>query len=234
MVKVDVFVSWRSSFNTKTHTVGTSVLDRPLLAKMKRASLFRLRQAAFTLVELMVAATIYMGVFGALLSGVVALQRSMSANSDYSVARGDQMRIADYVGRDLRRALAAPTVGGSAVALSLTVPDYYNRSGTADNTRDDVTNTPTRTDDSSSYGTAPVTVRYLRRGQSIVREETFTVAGATTAREKVIGTRVSSFSVVLNTDNSATTSIGYVPRFRLSGTIPASNFVIWTPLDNLK
>jgi type II secretory pathway component PulJ len=128
-------------------------------------------RGGFTLVETMVAAGVFMVVSAAILTGVVSLQRNFSNSSDYAENHATQLRISDYLSRDLRQALSfAQTGTGNALVMTMTVPNYYDSTGTP---RSPVVNT----DATVSYQDASVsppkktsTIRYYIQGDSIFRE----------------------------------------------------------------
>lgn len=92
----------------------------------------RSRVAAYTLVELMMAASLTAVVVVAALSGLVSLQKSYAATEQYGTGMADQERLLDYLALDLRRAMtisatAAPwTMDADGQGLTINVPDYYH------------------------------------------------------------------------------------------------------------
>ena len=81
--------------------------------------------AAFTLVEVMIAATMLAVVIVAALTGVTTLQKSYAATEQYATGMADQMRLLDYLAQDLRRAVAAPVTDADGQGIRITVPNYY-------------------------------------------------------------------------------------------------------------
>ena len=80
---------------------------------------------AFTLVEVMIAATMLGIVLVAALFGVVSLQKSYVATEEYATGLADQMRLLDFLAQDLRRAAAPPAMDADGQGVHITVPDYY-------------------------------------------------------------------------------------------------------------
>lgn len=78
--------------------------------------------AAFTLVELMVGMAISAVILGGLSTSFIALQRSFEAANYQMTAQNDQLRILDYISRDLRMA-SSVTILNSGAKLSLALPD---------------------------------------------------------------------------------------------------------------
>ena len=144
----------------------------------------RRRSAAFTLVELLVGMT----VFGVLLTGLLRTWSALSFTSlntiAYSSRQNDQMRVLDYVKRDIRRATKVEIYTGATLVtgtttfgteLRLTIPKYYSDTREEDNaigTR--TSNTPTATAGAVTYGTA-FTVRYYVTGGAVIRNEAGTL-----------------------------------------------------------
>jgi type II secretory pathway component PulJ len=98
------------------------------------------RHSAFTLAELLVAVIASVITIGALLVGSIALQKTSCNSERFSTDQSNQRLLMDYVGRDLRRAVAIATqfnggvanrlVAGSVVIenrtdLVITLPAYY-------------------------------------------------------------------------------------------------------------
>lgn len=140
----------------------------------------RARRAAFTLVELLVA----MGVFGIFAAGLLTMWNALNVSAlnttTLSRRQNDQMRVLDYLKRDLRRATTVELYNGATLVtgtttfaseLRLTVPGYY-----ADSLQEDhaigpkVTNTPTFAAGQVSYGSA-LTVRYYALNGAGIRNE---------------------------------------------------------------
>ncbi len=106
----------------------------------------------FTLVELIVSASVGLAVLGGLLSASIAIQRSISATNHYIASANNGNRLIDYVSQDLRRAVRVGSlIAGintplknnisltvtEANTLTINIPDYYgsntpnNASGSA-------------------------------------------------------------------------------------------------------
>ena len=87
---------------------------------MKVSTFPRRRAAAFTLVELLVATALGSVVMGWVGLSFVSLQRSFEASNYQMTAQNDQLRVLDYLSRDLRMASAVATANGSTkVVLTL-------------------------------------------------------------------------------------------------------------------
>lgn len=159
-------------------------------------------KSGFTLIEVLVA----MGAFGilaaALMTTWTALQTSAMNTTAYAQRQSDQMRVCDYLKRDIRRASnvaiynGATLVAGTAFGneLRLTIPDYYADSREEDNAIGSSTpNTPTVTGGNVSYSTA-LTVRYFVVNGAIVRNESGT--------SRTLADAVGGFTLSFRTETS--------------------------------
>ena len=98
----------------------------------------------------------------------------------YAARQNDQMRVLDYLKRDIRRSSAAAvydagriitTPGSPGTELRLTIPDYYADSREEDNSLGpNAAHAPSLTGDIVNYG-APLTVRYSTAGGAVIRTE---------------------------------------------------------------
>ncbi len=161
------------------------------------------RTAAFTLVEILVA----MAIFGVFMAGLLQVWTLLSYNglntTAYAARQNDQMRVLDYLKRDIRRASAVEIYNGAVLVtdttafgseLRLTIPDYY-----ADTREDDnpygtrTANEPVVTAGKVAYGTA-LTVRYYVASGSPVRNESGTV--------RTVGSAAGAFALSFKRETS--------------------------------
>ena len=142
------------------------------------------RSAAFTLVEMLIT----LAVFGVFMAGILTTWSSLSFTglntTAYAARQNDQMRLLDYVKRDIRRATAVQIYSGATLItdtttfgteLRLTLPGYYSDTREEDNaigTRN--TNAPSASSGTVSYG-SPFTVRYYVTGGAVIRNESGTL-----------------------------------------------------------
>src|SRR3982751_1893009 len=84
------------------------------------------RRAGYTLSEMMIGMGTGTFVLVALILGSVSLQKSFTGGDAYATAQDSQLRVMDYLTRDLRRASSA-TVSGDGTQVTVTVPDYYDK-----------------------------------------------------------------------------------------------------------
>ena len=154
--------------------------------------------AAFTLVEILVA----MAVFGLFMGGLLTTWNSLGTTAlnttAYARRQNDQMRVLDYLKRDIRRSTKVELYDGATLVtatatfapeLRLTIPDYYSDSRDEDNAiGTKMANTPVMASGTVAYGTA-LTVRYFAQNGSIVRNE----AGSSRTVADAAGAFVPSF-----------------------------------------
>lgn len=161
---------------------------------------------AATIAELIVATAVTSVLAAGLLTGVVTLQRSFRASHHHAKSQIEQMRLLNYISRDLRRALSVKvdTFEG-AQRLTLTVPDYYDSSGRP---RDPIIQKGT-----VQYGNAafPVKISYYKSGATMFRS----VNGAPTA----LATNVNDFlpNYTDSGKQSVGVSVSFVPKYQISG-----------------
>jgi prepilin-type N-terminal cleavage/methylation domain-containing protein len=88
-------------------------------------------RAGWTLTEMMVAVSLISVITTGAFFGMMSLHRSFSATMGYSTHLGDELRISDYIARDLRQATSVTKTGtGINTRLTLTIPNYYAADGT--------------------------------------------------------------------------------------------------------
>jgi prepilin-type N-terminal cleavage/methylation domain-containing protein len=139
-------------------------------------------KSAFTLIEILVAAGVF-GLFAAaMLTTWGALQTSAMNTTSYAQRQNDQMRVCDYLKRDIRRASnleiynSATLVTGTAFGseLRLTIPDYYADAREDDNAIGaNVPITPALSSGDVTYGSA-MTVRFYVSNGAVIRDESGT------------------------------------------------------------
>jgi prepilin-type N-terminal cleavage/methylation domain-containing protein len=83
------------------------------------------KNRAFTLVEVLVATAVASLILAAIATGAIACQKVFAAADGGLKASADQLRIMDYIDRDVRQALTV-VVSNSGQTLTLTVPSYLD------------------------------------------------------------------------------------------------------------
>ncbi len=186
------------------------------------------REAGLTITEMMLTITVGSFMMGGLMAGSVALQRAFYASDLQATAENDTQRLADYIARDIRGATSINTTVDSSQVLRLTTADYYDRRGTV-NTADDIPNSPGLGQNGATYGTSPLTIRYLKTGTRISRELSQVDAGVTTTRATWIADNVDTLTVTRDAQGIATVTATFATRYRVrpgGNQAPTSSFVM--------
>lgn len=164
---------------------------------------------AFTLIEVLIAASLGTVALGAVLSGAIAMQRCFAGAEDFAAAKTDQARLSDYIALDLRRALTVTTGTDGTTIMTVQIPDYYDGTGKP--------KTPTITKYVANYGdpAKPVTVLYRKVGSSILRQENAGVS-------QEIAANVEDFQLTIqDLGKVVKTQVTFAPRFQHTPTAAA-------------
>ena len=192
-----------------------------------RAALLRHRRsAAFSLAEMMVSMSASVIILGALILSAMSLRRGLHSNETYTGAYSDQRRLTDYVGRDLRRAVALartdeagerseignePTVVtiDDRASLILTLPAYYRSNTRSDAEYDDpleVVGGQQRLDyGTSEEGLAP-TVEVTFRKMFYAKEKCVCFIRQEAGIEEVIVRKAENLRIQVTVDGGGQTS----------------------------
>ena len=171
---------------------------------MKNA--FFMGSSGFTLLELLVSASIGALALAAVLSGAIAMQRCFVGVEDFALAKTDQARLSDFIALDLRRALTVTAGSDNTTIMTVQIPDYYDASGQP--------GTPTITKYVANYGdpAKPVTVVYRKSGTSIFRQEN-------NGTPQEIAANVEDFQLtVQDLGKVVKTQVTFAPRFQRAAT----------------
>src|SRR5947207_6098215 len=134
--------------------------------------------AGFTLGEMLVSISLSSIVLAAAITSDVSLQKSFSAVDNYFTTHMQQIRIIDYLNRDVKRGLIV-TTSVDLQSVTMTLPNYLIQSGDSEAVANpSLVNTP-RTPTVSytsngwqvNYGASTTSVVYSINGSSIVRIE---------------------------------------------------------------
>ncbi|MES2569239.1 MAG: prepilin-type N-terminal cleavage/methylation domain-containing protein [Verrucomicrobiota bacterium] len=170
-------------------------------------------KAGYTLVELMIGMAVTSGIFAALMSGVVCLQRSYQAAIYYAEALSDQTRALDYIVRDARGALNV-SISEDQKVLTLTLADYYTSYDEQGNATGSV-RAPVITNNVVTHAnpSKPRTIRYFVSNRSLVRE--VFIANTETTGRTVIANDVDNFEFTFGVlDSTVTANLTFSPRFK--------------------
>ena len=183
------------------------------------------KRLAFTLTEIMVAMSISGLVLGTTLTSSTSLQKSFNAIDNYFATHMQQIRIVDYLSRDVKRGLVV-TTSADLQTVTVTVQNYIIQEGDPealiDPARIGTPRTPTMTYTPSgwqvNYGPTTSTVVYSINGMSILRTENGTVTTIASSTDQLVP---QTTDVELANTEYAKTSITFQPIFT-SGGSPAS------------
>jgi prepilin-type N-terminal cleavage/methylation domain-containing protein len=185
-------------------------------------NLNRNNNKGFTLGELMMAVAIGSVILAATLIASVALQKSFNAVDNYFAAHVQQIRIVDYLSRDVKRSYIV-TSTSSPQTVTCTIPDYIIKSGDPDaglgvgvRRSPTITKNANGTVNSVNYGTTTTTVVYSISNQSILRTENGALTTIAASTDNLLPTSVLSNISLTNTEY-LTTSITFLPIFTSGG-----------------
>ena len=136
------------------------------------------KQAGSTLSELMIGLSLSSVIAIAAITASIGLQKSFNAVDNYFATHMQQIRIIDYLNRDVKRGLTV-TASTDKQSVTVSVPNYIIQAGDpeaiADSSRIGTPRTPTISYTTNgpevNYTTTPSTVVYQVNGMSIVRIE---------------------------------------------------------------
>src|ERR1700688_5282469 len=92
----------------------------------------QIKNQGFTLAELMIALAISSVTLAATLTASVALQKSFNAVDNYFATQDQQIRIIEYLSRDVKRSYIV-TSTTSPQTVTCTIPNYIQADGTRSN-----------------------------------------------------------------------------------------------------
>ena len=181
-------------------------------------------QSGFTLAEILTAMAIAVVIFAAILTATLAMQKTFNAVDNYFATHIQQVRIIDYLNRDVKRALVV-TTSANQQTVTLTIPKYIIQSGDAEAVSNPslvgAMRSPTISTTTSgvqvNYGTATSTVVYSINGASILRTEDGVVTTIAASTDQLIPT--TSDVDLVNTEYS-TMAVTFTPIFT-SGNVAA-------------
>ena len=151
------------------------------------------KQAGFSLGEMMIAMSIASVLLVATIMTTISLQKSFNAVDDYFATHMQQVRIIDYLGRDVKRAVAVNT-SLDKQSITVTIPNYLIKEGDAEaianpaliGTPRTPTITRTRSGQMVDYGTGSTTVIYAVNDLAITRTENGVVTIIATSTDRLI------------------------------------------------
>jgi Tfp pilus assembly protein PilW len=160
----------------------------------------RRTSAGFTLTELLVASGLSTLLLAGLLVGALSLQRGYAAAQHQILCQEDEMRVIDYITRDLRRATGV-TISNQNRLLTVTLPDQVDlAAGTL--------RLPSIVAGVVQYGNTPATVSYYVSGTAFVRKENGVETSISTNRFGL-----EDFSVVNDTPGTSPALVRFTCSF---------------------
>ena len=151
------------------------------------------KSAGFTLSEMMIGLGLSSIIAAAALTSTVALQKSFNAVDNYFATHMQQVRIIDYLSRDVKRGLAV-TTSVDKQSVTVSVPNYIIQAGDPEATVNPslvgTPRTPTVSYTASgmqvNYTSSPSTVVYSVNGMSIVRVENGNVTTIAASTDQLV------------------------------------------------
>jgi prepilin-type N-terminal cleavage/methylation domain-containing protein len=113
-------------------------------------------ESGFTLAELLITMAIGSAILGVIFTSAIALQKSFTAVDNYFGAHMQQIRIVDYLARDVRRGLSV-TSSTDRRTVTIKIPKYIIQAGDSDAT---VSNIGTPRSPSLALGNGDYNINY--------------------------------------------------------------------------
>ena len=184
-----------------------------------------LKRLGFTLPEMSVALAASSVVLGATLTSSTSLQKSFNAIDNYFATHMQQIRIVDYLSRDVKRGLVV-TTSADLQTVTVTVPNYIIQAGDPEAVANPALvgtpRTPTMTYTPSgwqvNYGNTTSTVVYSISGVSILRTENGAVTTIASSTDQLVPLTT---DVELANTEYTQTSVTFQPMFTSNGSVAA-------------
>jgi len=181
------------------------------------------KRFAFTLPEMSVALAASSVILGATLTSSTSLQKSFNAIDNYYGTHMQQVRIVDYLSRDVKRGLVV-TTSADLQTVTITVPNYIIQAGDPEGVINPALigtpRTPTMVYTPSgwqvNYGNTTSTVVYSINGMSILRSENGTVTTIASSTDQLVPLTT---DVELSNTEYTKTSITFQPIFTSGGAV---------------
>lgn len=181
--------------------------------------------AGFTLSEMLVSLSLSSIILAAAITSGVSLQKSFAAVDNYFSTQMQQVRIIDYLNRDVKRGLIV-TTSVDLQSVTMNLPNYIIKTGDSEAVANPslvgTPRTPTVAYTSSgwqvNYSASTTTVVYSISGSSILRTENGVVTTIASSTDQLVP---QSTDVELANTECANTSVTFLPIFT-SGNAVAS------------
>jgi len=174
-----------------------------------------------TLTELMIGLGLSSMIAVAAITASVALQKSFNAVDKFFATEMQQIRIIDYLSRDVKRGLAV-TTSVDLQSVTVNVPNYIIQAGdpeaVADPSSIGTPRTPTvsytSTGPQVNYTAAPSTVVYQINGLSIVRIENGAITTIASSTDQLVP---QTTDVELSNTEFTNSTVTFLPVFTSNG-----------------
>src|SRR5438874_11457248 len=179
--------------------------------------------AGFTLSEMMVSLSLSSIILAAAITSGVTLQKSFAAVDNYFSTQMQQIRIIDYLNRDVKRGLIV-TTSVDLQSVTMNLPNYIIQTGDSEAVANPslvgTPRTPTIAYTSSgwqvNYSPSTTTVVYSISGSSILRTENGVVTTIASSTDQLVP---QSTDVELSNTEYANTSVTFLPIFTSGGAV---------------
>ena len=179
------------------------------------------KTSGFTLSEMLVTLSLSSVILAAAITCGISLQKSFNATDNYLATHIQQVRIIDYLNRDVKRGLIV-TTSVDLQSVTMALPNYLIQAGDTEAVANpaliNTPRTPTVSYSTSgmqvNYGTANTSVVYSINGNSIVRIENGTVTTIASSTDQLVP---STTDVELTNTEYSRTSVTFMPIFNLAG-----------------
>jgi prepilin-type N-terminal cleavage/methylation domain-containing protein len=179
------------------------------------------RTAGFTLSEMLISVSVSTIVLAAAVASSVSLQKSFSAVDNYFATHMQQVRIVDYLSRDVNRGLSV-TTSVDLQTVTINVPNYIIQAGDSEAVANPsligTPRSPTVAYTSSglqiNYGASTSTVVYSINNNSIQRAENGAITTIASSTDQLIP---QTTDVELANTEYANTAVTFMPIFTMSG-----------------
>src|SRR5256714_6612815 len=204
---------WTSAFRTNQHYY----IKRNQEMKLNTSP----KAAGFTISEMLVSVSLSSIILAAAITCGVSLQKSFNAVDNYFTTHMQQIRIIDYLNRDVKRGLIV-TTSVDLQSVTMNLPNYVIQAGDAEAIANPALvgtpRTPTIAYTSSgwqiNYSPSTTTVVYSINGRSILRTENGGVTTIASSTDQLVPT---STDVELANTEYAKTSVTFLPIFTSNG-----------------
>lgn len=151
------------------------------------------KNKGFTISEMMVTLGIATAVIGTTITSSIALQKSLAAVDGYFATHMQQVRIVDYISRDVKRGLSV-TTSVDLQSVTISAPKYLIQTGDPEAIANpalvDTPRSPVVTRTSAglqvNYGSSAASVVYSISGQTVIRTENGVVTTIASSTDELV------------------------------------------------